>query len=263
MMNNSGCNIYLLLLGFDYLIYDCVSKTLSAEELKGILHQILVRTHNYGFNVSAVIADGASTNRALSKEVFCHSNPHDDPDDVGINTHMLHPMTGRPVYWIPDPSHVIKKFVASLGNSNHLIFMKDPSRPADEEATVQINLDAMHALFRSFEGRGGSLCMFRFNRNDFVKTNFEKMNVGPCLKVTGPKMMAMGKEANRRQDLFDAGDEMYKKWRNIKHLTYGLLSICENITSVFQVLNRRKMPGLSIKPSHAAELAIFKSVALW
>jgi hypothetical protein len=172
-------------------------------------------------------------------------------------------MTGLFVYFLPDPSHVIKKLVASMGNPNHFIFMEDPSRP-NEEATIQITLGAMFDLFRSFEETGqGGLRMFCFNRNDFIKTNFEKMTVGPCLKVTGHKMKAMALEANRRQVLFDAGDMKYKRWKNINHLTHGILSICDNITAVFKVLNRRKMPGLSINPTHAAELAIFKTAATW
>lgn len=245
-------------------MFDCVSKVLGAEELKGILYEILVRTHNYGFAVGMIIADGASPNRLVCKQWFTKSNPHNDPNEIPLPTYMSHPSTGLPVYDVPDPSHVIKKLVGSFDNDNHFIYMADPDTP-DVEPTVRLTLDALYKLWMSFES-GNHLRVFRFKHSHFKKTPFEKMRVSPCREVLGPQMKTMLLEADRREALFVESketDARYKDYKNIHLLTKPMIQVVESVSSVFDILDRRRQPGLSAKPSHAAELDTFRKAAKW
>jgi hypothetical protein len=259
------CTLLFNTTDFDYLVYDCVSKVLGAEEIKGILYEILVRTHNYGFGVGMVIADGASTNRLMCKQWFTMSNPHNDPDDeIHLPTYMAHPSSRCPVYYVPDPSHVIKKLVASFDNDNHFIYKANPETP-DVEPTVRLTLDALYKLFMSFDS-GNNLRVFRFKHSHFKKTPFEKMRVAPCRDVLGPQMKAMLLEADRRETLFVNSrekDARYKVYKNIHLLTKPMIQVVESVSSVFDILDRRRQPGLSAKPSHTAELDTFRKAAKW
>ena len=269
LVNTLFASLYLiitssLLLDFDYLIYDCVSKVLCAEEIKGIVYEFLVRTYNCGFDVGMCISDGASPNRLFCKEWFTLSNPHDEDDDIGLATYMLHPSSGLPVYYVPDPSHVLKKLVASLDNDNHFIFKANPDTP-DVDPTVQLTLRRLHDLFLSFEGQNCPRS-FRFNRNHFIKTPFEKMRVSPCRDVLGAPMRAMLLEADRREGLFAVSEEKdmrFWSYKNISMLTKPMLEIVDHVSSVFDILDRRKQPGLSARRTHVEELDKFKSAAIW
>lgn len=242
-----------------------MSKVLGAEEIKGILYEILVRTHNYGFNVGMIIADGAPTNRLVCKEWFTRSNPHKDVDEIDLATYMLHPSSGLAVYYVPDPSHVIKKLVASLDNDNHFIYKANPATP-NVEPTVRLTLDALYKLFMSFESGSSTLRIFRFLRSHFKKTPFEKMRVSPCRDVLGPPMKAMCVESERREKLFVDSDEKdlrFKEYKNIHLLTQPMTEMVESVSSVFDILDRRRQPGLSAKPEHVEELNTFKKAAKW
>jgi hypothetical protein len=241
-----------------------VSKVLCAEEIRGIVYEFLLRTYNYGFEVGICISDGASPNRLWCKENFTFSNPHEDADDLGLATYMLHPSSGRAVYYCPDPSHVLKKLVASLDNDNHTIFKSNPLTPG-VEPVVQMTLDSLYKVFMSFE-EGNGLRMYCFNRSHFKKTPFEKMRVAPCREVLGDKMKAMLREADRREALFVSSkevDSIYAMYKNIGLLTKPFMELIESVSSVFDVLDRRKQPGLSAKPSHVDELDKFKNAAKW
>jgi hypothetical protein len=249
------------------MVFDCVAKVLCAEEIKGILHEILLRTYNYGFQIGLVISDGASANRLVCKQMFTFCNPHGDTDELNSHmpTFMDHPCSGEPVFSCPDPSHVIKKLVNSLDNPNHKIFMANPLTPG-VEPTVQLTLGALYKLFLNFEG-GNGLRMFRFNRNYFIKTPFEKMRVGPSRAVMSVQMLAMLDEADRCEKLFvDNNDSRYASFVNIRLLTGPMRALITSVNSVFDIMDRRKMPGLSANPNlptHVAELETIRKAAEW
>ena len=252
--------------GFDYLIFDCISKTLTENDLFGVIQEILIRTNNFGINVGMVISDGFSANRSLWIKYFTYSNPFDVNDNAGMKTYMKHPVTQRPVFYVPDPSHVIKKLCNSLANSNHLIMKKDPLTPTINP-TLALTLNKLYELWQSFEGQNG-MRIFQFNRSDFIKTNCEKMRVGPCIKIWGPRMVAMLNEADSRQELYESkcpNYSIYSPWINIKLLTGPIREMCNHISSVYSILNRRRMPGLSAKPDgiFKEELAVFKETENW
>ena len=68
------------------------------------------------FEVIAIIGDGAQCNRQFQNKYFTDGNNN--------NLHMAHPITIEPIYYISDPSHVVKKIVSSLSSKNRNIFKK-------------------------------------------------------------------------------------------------------------------------------------------
>jgi hypothetical protein len=81
-------------------------------------------------------------------------------------------------------------------------------------------------------------------------------------------MIAMLNEADSRQELYESkcpNYSMYSPWINIKLLTGPIREMCNHISSVYSILNRRRMPGLSAKPDgiFIEELAVFKETENW
>jgi hypothetical protein len=212
--------------------------------------------------VGICIADGAPANRLWCKDFFTLSNPHNDVDDIGLATYMQHPCSGREVYFCPDPSHVIKKLVSSLSNQNHFIYKNDPAEPTVESHT-RLTLDALYKIFMSFEDLSGGPRMFRFRLNHFIKTNFEKMRVSPCLDIFGPMMEEMLRECDRREALYEDSektDKRYASYEKIHLLTVPFLDLIAQVSSVFDILGRRKY-GLSVDYKNGEELDVFRNAA--
>ena len=76
---------------------------------------------------------------------------------------MLHRVTLKPIFYISDPSHMVKKIVSSLSSSNRNTFMK----VADNEC--QLSLSFMMVLWMSFNNNNEHQ---DFKMTDFVKKQF-------------------------------------------------------------------------------------------
>lgn len=113
----------IIIIGFDFLVFDCVSKTLTYSDLILITDEILIITYKFGFDIGMLLTcDGLSCNRALYKRYFTIGNPRNDPNDHGIKCCRVHPRNDKLVFFVPDPSHDFKKLNTSLDNKNHFIF---------------------------------------------------------------------------------------------------------------------------------------------
>jgi hypothetical protein len=88
---------------------------MSALDINRVLREVLIATSTYHFNVIAIIGDGAQCNRQYQKRYFTEGKPD--------NLHMKHPTTNEPIYYISDPSHMVKKIVSSLSSKNRSIFI--------------------------------------------------------------------------------------------------------------------------------------------
>ena len=89
---------------------------------------------------------------------------------------MREPIYNNPIFYISDPSHMIKKIVSSLSSNNRNIFIKVNGN------NQQVSLSSMMNLWMGFNSSG--LNEFKdFKSIDFVKNSFQAMRVGPCIKV--------------------------------------------------------------------------------
>jgi hypothetical protein len=90
------------------------------------------------------------------------------------------------------------------------------------------------------------------------------MKVGPCIKILGPKMIKMISTALVYcQKYKETQDIKYKAWKDVDSLYTEYLDMCNQITSVYSILNRRRYPGLSTNPTHIHELSVFDNVYKW
>ena len=91
------------------------------------------------------------------------------------------------------------------------------------------------------------------------------MRVGPCFKVlASSKMLDMLTTAIiYSQKYKKTGKSKYKKWEHCIDLYSEYVVIVTKISSVYNILNRRRYPGLSTDPRHIAELDVFDDVFKW
>ena len=101
------------------------------------------------------------------------------------NLHMDHLITNEPIYYISDPSHVVKKIVSSLSSKNRNIFKRVNNKDQ------RLSLSVMSELWMSFSDNSGLNRFKCFKAIDSVKNSFQAMRVGPCIKLLGPKMIEM------------------------------------------------------------------------
>ena len=140
-------------------------------------HSSLIATASLHFEIIAIIGDGAQCNRQYQKKYFNEGDNN--------NKHMYHPITREPIYYISDPSHVVKKIVSSLSSKNRNIFK------TVNNVDKRLSLSMMFELWMSFNDNSGLNRFKCFKTIDFVKNSFQAMRVGPCIKVLGPKMIEM------------------------------------------------------------------------
>ena len=168
---------------YDYCVNQCFSTSLSAVDIEEIIRTTMIAASKYRFNIISIIADGAQCNRQFQKRYFIHGNK--GMENTDYTAHMVHPITSQPVYYISDPSHMIKKCVSSLSSKTRNIFMQVNGE--DHQLSLSIMMD----LWLSFNDHGGLNRFKEFKMIDFVKNSFQCMRVGPCIKVLGPHMIEM------------------------------------------------------------------------
>ena len=143
----------------------------------------------FNFNVIAIIGDGAQCNRSFQKKYFIDG----DKEDLRMN----HPITKKPIYYISDPSHVVKKIFSSLSSKNRCIHKSVDGK------NCLLSLTSMFSLWISFNDNSGLNRFPSFKTIDFIKNSFQSMRVGPCIKILGPKVGPSGgtnyKNENRKK----------------------------------------------------------------
>lgn len=92
---------------------------------------------------------------------------------------------------------MVKKCVSSLDSKNRQVFMNV------EGIDYQLSLEMQRDLWLSFNDNGGLNRFREFVMVDFEKNNFQKMRVGPCIKVLGQSMIDMIDQALRRLELYN------------------------------------------------------------
>jgi hypothetical protein len=150
---------------------------MTSLDIFTVLREVLIATASLQFDIIAIIGDGAQCNRQYQKKYFTDGTK----DDI----HMKHPITRQPIYYISDPSHMIKKIVSSLSSRNRNIFKVVDNKDR------RVSLTVMFELWMSFNDNLGLNRFKSFKTIDFIKNSFQAMRVGPCIKVLGPRMVEM------------------------------------------------------------------------
>ena len=144
-------------------------------DIYSVISKCLLATAMLRFEIIAIVGDGAQCNRQFQNRFF--GKTVKISNEIIYENVMLHKVTLKPIFYISDPSHMVKKIVSSLSSNNRNIFMK----VADNEC--QLSLSSMMVLWMSFNNNSGLNEHQDFKMTDFVKNSFQAMRVGPCIKV--------------------------------------------------------------------------------
>lgn len=148
---------------------------MSTTDIYSVICKSLLATAMLRFSIIAIIGDGAQCNRQFQNRFFTK-------DISGENNEIfdkvfLHQVTQQPIFYISDPSHMVKKIVSSLSSRNRSIHI------TVSENEYNLSLSNMMTLWMSFNNNSGLNQHQDFKMTDFVKNSFQAMRVGPCIKV--------------------------------------------------------------------------------
>lgn len=144
-------------------------------DIYGAINEALLGCSQFHFKIISIIGDGAQCNRQFQKRFFSESLI--DNNGFKYEGLMVDRISNQPIFYISDPSHVVKKLVSSLSSGNRNIFKT--VRLVDR----QLSLDKMLQLWLPFNDSAGLNEHPAFKICDFIKNSFQKLRVGPCIKV--------------------------------------------------------------------------------
>ena len=156
---------------------------MSAVDIEELMSKTIIVSAAYRFNIISIIADGAQCNRQYQKRNFNIGDYSIDNDKY--TSYMIHPVLSDPIYYLSDPSHMIKKCVSSLSSNSRNIYMTVDGKDH------HLSLSVMMTLWMSFNDNAGLNRFKEFKMVDFIKNSFQAMRVGPCIKVLGTSMIEM------------------------------------------------------------------------
>jgi hypothetical protein len=224
----------------DYCVNQTFTASMSAVDIELVLTTTIKVASVYRFKIVSIIADGAQCNRQFQKRNFKAGGK--DKNNLDYKCYMVHPVTFNPIFFISDPSHMIKKCVSSLDSKNRKIFM------SVDGIDYPLSLVIQRDLWLSFNDNAGLNRFREFVMVDFEKNNFQKMRVGPCIKVLGEAMIDMIDQALIRLRFYhefknnpENNDkinphEFYKDAK--QYLGWRTMSLW--FTRLFKILNSKK-----------------------
>ena len=147
---------------------------MSSLDIRSVIRDTTNALGVFHFRIISIIGDGAQCNRQFQKKYF--TDIITNHNGIKFDNLMIQPIYNNPIFYISDPSHMIKKIVSSLSSSNRNIFKKVGVK------NYQVSLSSMMNLWMGFNSSG--LNEFPdFKSIDFIKNSFQAMRVGPCIKV--------------------------------------------------------------------------------
>lgn len=144
-------------------------------DIYSVINDTLLGVSLFHFTVVSIIGDGAQCNRQFQKRFF-NESIHDNNGNKYEHL-MIDRISNNPIFYISDPSHMVKKIVSSLSSGNRNIFK------TVDGVERQLSLSSMLQLWLSFNDSSGLNEHADFKTIDFVKNSFQAMRVGPCIKV--------------------------------------------------------------------------------
>ena len=149
---------------------------MSTMDIHSVISKSILAASMVHFKIIAIVGDGAQCNRQFQNRLF--TKIFKKGNDVIYEKLMIHSVTTNPIFYISDPSHMVKKIVSSLSSNNRNIFMNVTGTARN------LSLSSMMILWMSFNNNSGLNEHHDFKIIDFVKNSFQAMRVGPCIKAS-------------------------------------------------------------------------------
>jgi hypothetical protein len=148
---------------------------MSTKNIFGAMNEALLGCSQFHFKIISIIGDGAQCNRQFQKRFFIESVI--DDNGKKYESLMVDRIPHQPIFYISDPSHMVKKLVSSLSSGNRNIFK-----------TVglverQLSLDNMLHLWLSFNDSTGLNAHPAFKICDFIRTHFKRCVLDHALRL--------------------------------------------------------------------------------
>ena len=162
-----------------HVIYKSNHGILTGVDISHMILDIVAVASQFGVNINAAVCDGASSQRWW-QEMFFH-----DEDELKSKLHVVrkkHPITGKPFFFISDPSHGIKKLINILLQSN-----KHDVKIDIEGVEYEVSTNLVHELFLKCQDSACSLSQFgTIRHSDMFKTTSEMMGVASVIRQLDP-----------------------------------------------------------------------------
>ena len=101
--------------------------SLTADEKKNILDQVLISLHNIDAKVLCITCDGPATNLCLIEKLGCNISNHNE-----MKTHFTHDLTGQKIYVLLDPMHMVKLQRNALSSKRKFIAYNSENPSVEE-----------------------------------------------------------------------------------------------------------------------------------
>lgn len=104
----------------DYCVFQCFTHSMIALDISRVFKETIAALSLFHFRIIAVIGDGAQCNRQFQKRYFIDQTELNN--GRSIVDFMTHPVYKNPIFYLSDPSHMVKKIVSSLSSGNRNIY---------------------------------------------------------------------------------------------------------------------------------------------
>lgn len=162
-----------------HVVYKSNHGTLNGVDISNMIMDVVAVASQFGINLGAAVCDGASSQRWW-QEMFFH-----DDDNPKSKLHVVrkkHPITGKPFFFISDPSHGIKKLINILLQSN-----KHDVKIEIDGVEYEVSTNLIHELFLKCQDSGCALSQFgTIRQSDMFKTTSEMMGVASVIRQLDP-----------------------------------------------------------------------------
>lgn len=91
--------------------------TLTSDNQATLIKKLLALLHEYYINVHSITFDGLRTNFSTAKDLGANM----DVQSEDFKPYFMHPITNEPVYFIPDPCHMLKNIRNAFAKLGKLV----------------------------------------------------------------------------------------------------------------------------------------------
>ena len=139
---------------------------MSTTDIYAITCESLLATSMLRFSIIAIIGDGAQCNRQFQNSFF-------NEKVLGLEKKVFENiLTRQPIFYISNPSHIVKKIVSSLSSKNRYIFITVMGYDRN------LSLSNMMTLWMLFNSNSGLNQHQDFKMTDSIKITFKQCELG-------------------------------------------------------------------------------------
>lgn len=139
---------------------------MSTTDIYAITCESLLATSMLRFSIIAIIGDGAQCNRQFQNSFF-------NEKVLGLEKKVFENiLTRQPIFYISNPSHIVKKIASSLSSKNRYIFITVMGYDRN------LSLSNMMTLWMLFNSNSGLNQHQDFKITDSIKITFKQCELG-------------------------------------------------------------------------------------